>query len=49
MVAHLDQFVMGQELAKRRIVLGVSNYFRRVVDSLEPDDPIVTAPDLRNV
>ena len=29
--------------------MGVSNYFRRVVDTLEPGDPIVTDPELRNV
>jgi ATP-dependent Clp protease ATP-binding subunit ClpX len=46
-VAHLDQFVIGQEVAKRRIAVGVSNHFKRVVDSLEPDDPIVTDPDLQ--
>ncbi len=48
-VAHLDQLVMGQELAKRRIALGVSNHFTWVVDTVEPDDPIVTNPDLHNV
>ena len=49
LVAHLDQFVVGQELAKRRIALGVSNHVKRIVDALEPDDPIVSDPELRNV
>ena len=49
LVAHLDQFVVGQELAKRRIALGGANHVKRIVDALEPDDPIVSDPDLRNV
>jgi hypothetical protein len=48
-VAHLGQFVIKQEVAKSRIAMGVSNYFKPVVDSLEPDDPIVTHLDLHNV
>ena len=28
-VAHLDQFVVGQELAKSRLALGVSNHFKQ--------------------
>ncbi len=49
LVAHLDRFVIGQEVAKRRIAVGVSNHFKRVVDALHPDDPIVADADLRNV
>ena len=32
LVAHLDQFVIGQDIAKRRLALGVSNHFKRLVD-----------------
>jgi ATP-dependent protease Clp ATPase subunit len=46
LVAHLDQFVIGQEVAKRRLALGVSNHFKRVVDIWVADDPIVSDPDL---
>jgi ATP-dependent protease Clp ATPase subunit len=49
LVAHIDQFVIGQEVAKRRIALGVSNHFKRVVDTWVADDPIVTDPDLLHV
>jgi ATP-dependent protease Clp ATPase subunit len=48
-VGHLNQFVIGQDLAKRRIAVGVSNHFKRVVDTWLADDPIVTDPDLHNV
>jgi ATP-dependent Clp protease ATP-binding subunit ClpX len=48
-VAHLDQFVIGQEVAKRRIAVGVSNHFKRVVDAWVADDAIVTDPDLLHV
>ena len=34
LVAHLDQFVIGQDIAKRRLALGVSNHFKRLVDCL---------------
>jgi len=49
LVAHLDQHVIGQGIAKQRIAVGVSNHFKRIVDSIEPDDPIVTDADLKNV
>ncbi len=51
LVAHLDQFVIGQHVAKRRLALGVSNHFKRLVDSWDKDDPdpIITDADLRNV
>ena len=51
LVAHLDQFVIGQDIAKRRLALGVSNHFKRLVDAWDKDapDPIVADPDLQNV
>jgi ATP-dependent protease Clp ATPase subunit len=50
-VAHLDQYVVGQEVAKRRLALGVTNHYKRIVDVWDryAADPIVTEPDLRNV
>ena len=51
LVAHLDQFVIGQDIAKRRLALGVSNHFKRLVDAWDQDapDPIIADPDLRDV
>jgi ATP-dependent Clp protease ATP-binding subunit ClpX len=51
LVAHLDQFVIGQTIAKRRLALAVSNHFKRLVDTWDRDDPdpIITDPDLHNV
>src|SRR5271165_2225898 len=51
LVAHLDQYVIGQAVAKRRLALGVSNHFKRLVDTWDRDapDPIVADPDLRDV
>ncbi len=51
LVAHLDQFVIGQAVAKRRLALGVSNHYKRVVDAWDKDapDPIVADADLHNV
>ena len=51
LVAHLDQYVIGQDIAKRRLALGVSNHFKRLVDAWDRDapDPIVADPDLHNV
>src|SRR5271157_1034009 len=51
LVAHLDQFVIGQDIAKRRLALGVSNHYKRIVDCWDRDapDPIVADPDLHNV
>ena len=51
LVAHLDQYVVGQNIAKRRLALGVSNHFKRLVDCWDKDapDPIVADPDLHNV
>src|SRR5271165_6162443 len=51
LVAHLDQYVIGQNIAKRRLALGVSNHFKRLVDAWDrtAPDPIVTDADLRDV
>src|SRR5271157_2225774 len=51
LVAHLDQFVVGQDIAKRRLALGVSNHFKRLVDAWDrgAPDPIIAAADLHNV
>src|SRR5271157_3468485 len=51
LVAHLDQYVIGQDIAKRRLALGVSNHYKRIVDCWDRDapDPIVADPDLHNV
>ena len=51
LVAHLDQFVIGQTVAKRRLALGVSNHFKRLVNACDRDapDPIVADADLRDV
>jgi ATP-dependent protease Clp ATPase subunit len=46
-VAHLDQLVIGQNIAKRRIAVGVSNHFKWIVDTWVADDPLVSDPDLR--
>jgi ATP-dependent Clp protease ATP-binding subunit ClpX len=48
-VAHLDQFVIRQEVSKRRLALSVSNHFKRAVDTWVADHPSVTDPDLRVV
>jgi ATP-dependent Clp protease ATP-binding subunit ClpX len=47
LVAHLDQHVIGQDVAKRRLALAVSNHFTRLVDSWDRDDPdpIIADPD----
>src|SRR5271166_3573603 len=51
LVAHLDQYVIGQDIAKRRLALGVNNHFKRLVDAWDRDapDPIVADADLHNV
>jgi ATP-dependent Clp protease ATP-binding subunit ClpX len=51
LVAHLDQYVIGQSIAKRRLALGVSNHYKRLVDTWDRTalDPIFTDPDLRDV
>jgi ATP-dependent protease Clp ATPase subunit len=45
--AHLARCVIRQHIAKRRIALGLSNHFKRVVDTWVAADPILTDPDLR--
>ncbi len=51
LVSHLDQYVIGQDIAKRKIAVGVANHFKRLVDTWdrEAPDPIVPDPDLRDV
>ena len=51
LVAHLDQYVIGQDIAKKRLALGVSNHFKRIVDTWDRDapGPIVADPDLHSV
>jgi ATP-dependent Clp protease ATP-binding subunit ClpX len=49
LVAHLDQFVIVQNIAKWRLALGMSNHFKRVMDTWVAADPIVSDPDLRAV
>ena len=51
LVAHLDQYVIGQAIAKRRLALGVSNHYKRLVDAWDcgAPDPIIADPDLHNV
>jgi ATP-dependent protease Clp ATPase subunit len=51
LVAHLDQHVIGQDIAKRRLALGVSNHFKRLVDAWDrgAPDPIIADADLRDV
>ncbi len=43
--------MIGQDIAKRRLALGVSNHFKRLVDAWDcgAPDPIVADPDLHNV
>ncbi len=43
--------MIGQSIAKRRIALGVSNHYKRLVDAWERDDPdpIIADTDLREV
>src|SRR5271166_3420010 len=50
-VAHLDQHVIGQDIAKRRLALGVSNHFKRLIDTWDRNDPdpIIADADLRSV
>ena len=43
--------MIGQDIAKRRLALGVSNHFKRLVDAWDRDapDPIIADADLHNV
>jgi ATP-dependent Clp protease ATP-binding subunit ClpX len=47
----LDQHVIGQDVAKRRLALAVSNHFKRLVDTWDRDDSelIIAEADLHNV
>src|SRR5208337_1625323 len=51
LVAHLDQFDIGQAIAKRRLALGVSNHYKRLVDCWDrgAPDPIIADADLQIV
>jgi len=51
LVAHLDEHVIGQDIAKRRLALGVSNHYKRLVDCWDrgAPDPIIADADLQNV
>ncbi len=51
LVAHLDQYVIGQAIPQRRLALGVSNHYKRLVDAWEhhDPDPIIADADLRDV
>ncbi len=51
LVSHLDEHVIGQNNAKRKLAIGVSTHFKRLVDvwDREAPDPIVPDPDLREV
>ena len=43
--------MIGQDIAKRRLAIGVSNHFKRLVDCWDRDspDPIIADADLRDV
>ena len=55
LVEHLDRHVVGQQAAKRKLAVAVSNHFRRLADSerstgrVTGPDPLADAPDLMNV
>ncbi len=51
LVGHLDQHVIGQDIAKRRLALGVANHYKRLVDAWDrgAPDPIIADADLNNV
>lgn len=50
-VRHLDQFVIGQENAKRQLAIAVTNHFRRLLNEEANlvGEPIVENPDFRDV
>ena len=54
-VEHLDRHVVGQEQAKRRLAVSISNHFRRLADGerstgrVRGPDPLADAPDLMHV
>ncbi|MDB5350091.1 MAG: ATP-dependent Clp protease, ATP-binding subunit ClpX [Planctomycetota bacterium] len=55
LVEHLDRHVVGQQAAKRKLAVAVSNHFKRLVDGerwtgrMTGLDPIADAPDLMQV
>ena len=55
LVEHLDRHVVGQQAAKRKLAVAVSNHFRRLVDGerwtgrVTGPDPLADAPDLMHV
>src|SRR3954464_15763517 len=55
LVDHLDRHVVGQQAAKRKLAVAVSNHFKRLVDGerwtgrMTGTDPIADAPDLMHV
>jgi ATP-dependent Clp protease ATP-binding subunit ClpX len=51
LVAYPDQSIFGQDVAKRRIAVGVSNHFKWAVDAWYQGaaDPIMIDPDLHNM
>ena len=55
LVDHLDRHVVGQQAAKRKLAVAVSNHFKRFVDGerwtgrMTGTDPIAEAPDLMHV
>jgi len=54
-VEHLDRHVVGQDAAKRKIAVAVSNHYRRLADAqrrrglVTGTDPLTAAPDLMDV
>ena len=55
LVAHLDRHVVGQQAAKRKLAVAVSNHFKRLADGerstgrVTGPDPLADAPDLLHV
>ena len=55
LVEHLDRHVVGQQTAKRKLAVAVSNHFRRLADGergsgrVAGTDPLADAPDLADV
>jgi ATP-dependent Clp protease ATP-binding subunit ClpX len=55
LVEHLDRHVVGQQAAKRKLAVAISNHYRRLVDRerwgshVSGPDPLADAPDLAQV
>ena len=55
LVEHLDRHVVGQQAAKRKLAVAVSNHFKRLADGerstgrVTGPDPLAEAPDLLHV